>query len=51
MIGVDEITQLAGGELEQRRVALMAVKGFEHALPRVLIDAVHYIVGKAIGSV
>ena len=51
MIGVDEITQLAGGELEQRRVALMAVKGFEHALPRVLIDAVNYIVGMEIGSV
>ena len=37
--------------LKQRRVALMAVEGFEHALPRVLIDAVSYIVGMEIGFV
>ena len=37
--------------LKQRRVALVAVKGFEDALPRVLIDAVNYIVGMEIGSV
>ena len=37
--------------LKQRRVALVAVKGFEHALPRVLVDAVNYIVGMEIGLV
>lgn len=51
VVGVDEVPELAGGELKQRRVALVAVEGFQHADPRVLMKVFTSIVEVAGGRV